>query len=144
MGPIGARLELMVSDKVGFGIDANYANTSVKWYEKTTDRQGNNVTYYYKFSIPRMRLMVAFNFHFGQSEKFDGYWKLAAGYSSLNWTYETNDPNYSDENVSFNLFPIAIRTAVGGRYFFTNNLGANVELGLGGGPLMTFGLCSKF
>ncbi len=82
--------------------------------------------------------------HFGLSDNFDGYWKLGAGYSSLSWTYETNDPNYGDDRIDFNLIPFAIRTAIGGRYFVTNNLHLNVELGFGGGPLMAFGLGTKF
>jgi len=144
IGPLGGKLEYMVSDKVGAGIEINYANTSVKWTENTTDGNGNNVSYQYDFSIPRMRLMFCFNLHFGSSENFDGFWRIGAGYSSLSWKYTTNDPNYNDEQINFNLFPIAFRTAIGGRYFFSENFGLNAELGLGGGPLVAFGISTKF
>jgi hypothetical protein len=143
-GPFGARFEYMASDKVGFGVDLNYALTTVKFNEETTDGNGNSVTYNYKWSIPRLRALFRFNLHFGGSEKFDAYWTLGAGYSSLNWSYTTNDPNYTDNNVKFNYIPIALRTGIGARYYFSESIGANVELGLGGGPLMTFGLSTKF
>ncbi len=144
MGPLGARVEYLVSDKVGMGVEMNYASTSVKWVSNTQDDNGNNITYNYKVTIPRMRILFNFNMHFGLSDKFDGYWKLGAGYSSLKWTYETNDPNYGDDDISFKLVPFAIRIGIGGRYFITNNLHLNVELGVGGGSLMAFGLGTKF
>ncbi len=144
LGPIGGRLEYLASDRVGLGIEVNYSNTSVSWNADTRDGNGNNVVYNYKVSVPRVRAMFAFNFHFGASEEFDAYWKLAAGYSSLSFTYSTNDPTYNDDRINFDLFPVAIRTAVGGRYFITENFHLNAELGLGGGPLMAFGIGTRF
>ncbi len=144
MGPLGGRIEYMVSDKVGMGLDINYANTSVKWNEATVDGNGNNVTYNYDFSIPRFRALACFNLHFGASDKFDAYWKIGAGYSNLSWNYSTNDPDYGNDSFSFNYVPFALRTGIGGRFFFTENFGAIIELGVGGGPLMAFGLSAKF
>lgn len=144
IGPIGGRLEFMTSERVGLGVEVNYSNTSVSWKADAQDGNGNNVVYDYKVSVPRVRAMFAFNFHFGGSEEFDAYWKLAAGYSSLSFTYSTNDPNYNDDRINFNVIPVAIRTAVGGRYFITENFHLNAELGLGGGPLMAFGVGTRF
>jgi hypothetical protein len=144
LGPLGGRIEYLASDKVGFGLDLNYAVTTVKWSERYVDPNGNNAYYNYDVSVPRFRALFCFNFHFGGSENFDAYWKLGAGYASWSVTSKSNDPNYKGDRVDFNLLPFAIRTGVGARYFFTENFQANVELGLGGGPLMTFGLGTKF
>ncbi|MCX7862668.1 MAG: porin family protein [Bacteroidales bacterium] len=144
IGPMGARLEYLASDKVGVGIEFNYSNTSVSWRENSSDGNGNNVTYHYKVTIPRYRAMFCFNFHFGGSENFDAYGKLAAGYGSWAITYSTNDPTYNDDRINFNLIPISIRTAIGARYFISDNFHINAELGLGGGPLMAFGIGTKF
>lgn len=144
LGPIGGRLEYLASDKVGLGIEVNYSTTSVSWEADAQDANGNNVVYNYKVTVPRVRAMFSFNFHFGGSEEFDAYWKLAAGYGSLSFTYSTNDPTYNDNRINFNVIPIAIRTAVGGRYFLTENFHLNAELGLGGGPLMAFGIGTRF
>ncbi len=143
VGPLGGRFEFLASDKVGLAVDFNYANTVVKWNAETTDGNGNPVNYNYKFSIPRFRALLRFNLHFGGSENFDAYWTLGAGYSSLSWNYTTDDPTYTDDGIDWNYFPIALRTGIGARYFFASNFGVNVELGIGG-PLMTFGLCTKF
>jgi len=144
IGPIGGRLEFMASDKVGIGLEINYANTSVKWVENTTDDNGNNVVYNYEVSLSRARFLMCFNFHFGGSENFDAYWKLGAGYVSRSLEYKSNDPNFGDDRINLKFIPFAIRTGVGVRYFLAENFHLNAELGIGGGPLMTFGIGTKF
>ncbi len=144
IGPIGGRIEFLASDKVGLGIEFNYASTSVKWSDHTVDANSNNVIYNYEVTIPRFRALFCFNFHFGSSENFDAYGKLGAGYASLSWTYKTNDPNYGDDRINFNLIPFAIRAGIGARYFIAENFHLNAELGIGGGPLMAFGIGTKF
>jgi hypothetical protein len=49
-------------------------------------------------------------------------------------------------NDSFNqaLIPISGRLAIGTKIYFTQNIGAHVELGVFGGGLIQFGLSAKF
>ena len=144
IGPIGIKYEYMVADKVGIGGIINYANSTVKFREDVTT---NNITqtYNYEFSAQRIRAMAKFSFHFGNSEKFDGYTTIALGYISHKWKYETDDPYYDDESLDLQLaLPVAVRLAVGGRYYFTDNIGALMEFGIGGGGLLEFGLTAKF
>ncbi len=149
MGPIAIKYEYMIADKIGIGGIFNYANSSVKYNE---DQQVYNSTtglyetknYKYEFSVPRFRAMAKFNFHFGNSDKFDGYAGVGVGYGGYSFKYETNDPLYTSDKFTMSIAPIAFRLALGGRYFFTDNIGALMEFGLGGGGLLEFGATAKF
>jgi len=137
IGPLGFRFEYLITDKIGFGVDMNYTNTSVTWNEII-----NEDTYDYSVKVPRLRVMGKFNFHFAKSDKFDVYTAFAAGYGSFKLVTETNDPNYIFTNLE-NPIPVSIRFALGARYFFTDNLGANLEFGILGGALINVGLSYK-
>jgi hypothetical protein len=148
-GPIGLRAEYLVADKIGIGVLFNYTSTSVSYIENSTfiDTNGNSVTspFDYTLKLSRLRILPRFAFHFGNSDKFDGYFGVAAGYFSSKLTYETNDPNASADDFNWNnLTPFAMRLDVGGNYFFTENIGLNFEIGLGGGPIVNAGLAIKF
>ncbi len=141
-GPVGGRFEYMVSDNVGLGAEVNYSTTSVEYTDVVTSGAHPGI-YDYRFAYNRLRIMGAFGLHFGQSENFDAFWAVRAGYAGRTYTQTTTDPDYSAINVK-GLSPLAFRTAIGVRYFFTDNIGLNAEIGIGGGPLMTAGLSFKF
>jgi hypothetical protein len=136
IGPLGARVEYLLSDKVGFGVDFSYANTTLKY---------TNV-YNYQVSIPRWRVVPRINLHLGQSTKLDPYFAFGLGYDSWGVVGKTNDPNYVNYSVKQILpiyVPVVIMAKFGMRYFITDNLGLGFELGLGG-PLATGGVTVKF
>lgn len=137
-GPIGVRGEYMLTDKIGFGLDINYTNTIAKWTDIV-----NSTSYNYEVSVPRFRAMGKFNFHFAQSDVFDAYTAVGAGYSSWKVNVTTNDPTYVDDTSLSTPIPIAFRLALGGRYFVTDNIGLGLEFGLGGGALIHGGLAIK-
>ncbi|MPM05632.1 hypothetical protein SDC9_51922 [bioreactor metagenome] len=141
LGPISVQYEYMVSDKMGFGIIFGYSNSKVS-YKEYNDFDA--VEYKYELSVPRMRFMPKFAVHFGNSDVFDPYWLIAAGYGTYSFKYDTNDPNYNDSNFNMNIAPVAFRTAFGGRYFFSDAIGAKFEIGFGGGGLLEFGLTARF
>jgi hypothetical protein len=144
VGPFGGRLEYLLNDKIGLGLESNYTNTSATWLGESTDNNGVTHIYSYEISAPRFRIMPRFNFHFVKSnDNLDGYFAVAAGYKSLTLETKSNDPDYQPIKVG-SLIPVAFKVAVGLRYFFTENIGANIEVGLGGGPLLAFGLTAKF
>jgi len=115
----------------------NYTNSSVSWNETNSGE-----TYDYKASVPRLRVMGKFNFHFTKSDNFDAYAAFGAGYGSFKLVTETNDPNYIFTEIS-NPIPVSIRFAVGARYFFNDNLGLNLEFGVFGGALINGGISYK-
>lgn len=136
-GPIGVRGEYLITEKFGIGLDMNYTNTYISW---TEDWQGT--TYNYKVSVPRIRAMAKFNFHFVQTDQFNAYTSFGAGYGSLKYVYDTNDPNWTTDEDKFPI-PVSFRLAAGARYFFTENIGVNLEFGLFGGALIHGGLSFK-
>ena len=138
LGPIGMRYEYMMSDTIGIGGEFNYASSSVSWDAPDV----NNVMQHYEASSPRTRIMGRFNVHFGGNDHFDGYFGVGAGYKNTQYKFTSSDPTYNASAKS--LIPIAFRLAVGGRYYFTDNIGAGLELGLGGGGIINAGLAFKF
>ncbi|OFX40654.1 MAG: hypothetical protein A2X08_16750 [Bacteroidetes bacterium GWA2_32_17] len=133
MGPLGGRFEYLLGGKIGLGLEVNYANSGIEWTE---------TPYTYKVSAPRLSIMPRFNYHFINKDNFEMFIAAALGYKSWNINFETNDPNYSG-NISYNPSSFGYRFAWGMRLFFTDNIGANFELGVGG-ALLTGGLTAKF
>jgi len=142
IGPVGGTFSYMVTDGVGVGLDVNYTDISITWNDNTVDSSGTSVNYDYKVGMSTIRIMPRFDFHFGTTEKFAPYVGVAAGWRSRTYYTETDDPNFEDSNAEgFN--PIAFRIAAGGSIFLSNNIGINLELGLGGGGLVRGGLVFK-
>lgn len=133
LGPVGGRIGYMVSDRIGLGLDVNYTDMSATG----TD------TYSYTIGQKTLRAMTRFDIHFGTSDRFDSYLGIGAGYRSATYYSESTDPNYTDSNLE-GVNPVAFRIAYGGQYFFSDNIGANLEIGLGGGGLVRAGLSAKF
>ena len=89
--------------------------------------------------------MFRLNYHFVQNERVDAYTAFGAGYKNVNRVFTTNDPNDTGgDEVTGALIPVAFRLAVGARVYFTNNIGAHVEIGAFGGALLQFGVSAKF
>ena len=133
----------MLSDKIGLGLDANYTNTFVDYNQNTTDANGDPATYNYKVGRSVIRAMVRMNVHFATSDVLDPYFNIGAGYRTSSFYFDSSDPNYDASSVSYNFIPFAMRVGAGLRYYFTDNLGINVEVGFGGGSLAAGGITYK-
>ena len=143
----GGRFEYMIADNFGVGADVNYEVSGASWdyVSATTDGGGNSidVTYTDTYTSKKLRAMVRLNYHFVQNDRIDAYAGFGGGYKNVNRTFTSTDPFYTDSN-SKALIPVSFRIAVGTRIYFTNNIGAMIELGAGGGGLLQFGLSAKF
>lgn len=133
LGPIGFRFEYMVSDKLGVGAEVNHAATNLSYLENGYSYQLNN---------PRTRIMARIQYHFIDNDKVDAYIGGGAGYKLAKSSFESTDPDFTDQDIAG--LPVAFRIGGGMRYFFTDNLGVNLELGLGGGGLIAAGISAKF
>lgn len=141
LGPIGLRGEYMVSDKIGLGLDIGFNNTKLTYTEFDAF---DNKDYDYDFKTQKIGAMVTFNYHFLESnDNLDAYFMVGAGYGNRSFTFESTDPNYTDETID-GLIPVASRIGVGMRYFFTDNIGVNLAIGFGQGGLVNGGLSLKF
>jgi opacity protein-like surface antigen len=128
----GGKVEYMVSDNIGLGVEGTYAIATV-------DYRGNDLKYY-TAGINKLRILAKFNYHFATTAHLDPYFTAGAGYK--NTKVYTNEPT-TVKSVSISLIPVSIRVGVGIRYFFTDFMGVNAEVGLGG-PIMEAGLSFKF
>jgi hypothetical protein len=142
IGPVGMRFEYMVSDKIGIGLDGNLLSQNLTWIGNDTTA-GNRLNFEYKLFRQVTRIMPRINIHFGGSDDFDGYFGIAAGHRNVTRGYTSNDPTYKGESSSITLIPVAMRLAVGGRYFLTPNFALNGEIGIGGGTILHTGLTFK-
>jgi outer membrane protein W len=138
-GPLGIRAEYLITDKVGFGIDLGMNSSSISYRE--ADINNNNI-YDYKFTTRKIGAIFTFNYHFVENDKLDAYFVVGGGYGNRNFKFTSTDPNYIEESVE-SLIPISYKIGVGMRYFFTENIGANLALGLGQGGLVNAGISAK-
>lgn len=139
-GPLGIRAEYLITDKVGFGIDLGMSSSSISYSEADIN---TNIIYDYKFSTRKIGAIFTFNYHFVENDKLDAYFVVGGGYGNRNFKFTSTDPNYIEESVE-SLIPISYKIGVGMRYFFTENIGANLALGLGQGGLVNVGVSAKF
>lgn len=129
---LGGKVEYMVSDKIGLGAIFTYADTHGDYQDSTGGM-------WYTAGIKKMRILGAMNFHFATTSSVDPYFVIGAGYKQT--TFFDTSPNGG--SWAPNLLPVAIRVGVGMHYYFTDFMGINAEVGIGG-PIMQGGLSFKF
>lgn len=148
-GPTGLRVEYLLGDQFGIGVDAIFNGFGVEGTSRDTvgyDVNANPVveTYTARATMNRMRIQARFNYHFDlSSPDLDIYMGLGAGTNIRKYKYEEDGVENPDQTISGSLIPVSFRFATGMRYYFTDNIGLNAELGLGG-PVISAGLSFKF
>lgn len=148
----GSRFEYMVSDNVGVGADINYEMSGFSFtfddqvYAPDGTPMGGLTAYQVQYTAKKIRAMFRLNYHFVQSEKVDMYTAFGCGYKHVNRVLDTNPrhPDFLDANSIGAFVPVSFRIAIGTKLFFTQNVGAHVELGAFGGGLLQAGLTVKF
>lgn len=118
----GARVEYMKWKRIGLGLEYTYALLTFRYI----GRGG-----YHTGGVLRQRLLAKFNYHFATSEKLDPY--LTAGFGYANIKLFSDEPGIKSEPLP--LPPLAFRIGIGMRYFFTDRMGINAEIGLFGPPV---------
>lgn len=145
----GGRFEYLLADNFGVGADINYEVSGFNYdYDSQTgvDGLGNPIysTYNVDYRAKKLRIMARLNYHFIQNDRLDVYSGFAGGYKSVNRNTQTTDPNFNDSELTGALIPVTLRLAIGTRVYFTDNIGAMIELGAFGGALLQFGISAKF
>jgi len=148
VGPVGGRLEYLLTDKVGLGLDVVYNSAKLTWREQqqvynTTTGNYDTKIYDYEASTAKVGAIVTFNFHFVDNDKLDVAGIIGAGYSNRNFKYTSTDPDYTGGSIS-GLIPVGFKLGAVMRYYFTDNIGLNLGIGLGQGGLLNGGLSVKF
>ncbi|MFM1853886.1 MAG: hypothetical protein RL164_1204 [Bacteroidota bacterium] len=137
IGPLGARFEYLVTDKIGLGLDVSFTNSSVNFNDAP-----NGTLYNYDFTTSRTGVLVCFNYHFLDNDEFDLYSTVGIGYAKRNFDFTSTEPGYEPLSVE-SLVPVGFKGALGMRYFFSDNIGANLQFGFGPGGLINAGMSFK-
>jgi outer membrane protein W len=138
IGPLGLRGEYLLTDKLGLGVDIGFNNTKIT--QAYDDGSGN--TYIETFSTQKLGVMASINYHFITKDKLDFYGVFGAGYGNRTFTFSSTEPGYTPPTYS-SLIPIASKLGLGIRYFFTDNIGINLGLGIGQGGIINGGITFK-
>jgi len=144
IGPAGLRAEYMVADNFGIGIDFIYNSFNLKGTADSLNTDGSVYkSYDVKTFAQRYRLHLRMNYHFVSTDAVDAYVGFGIGTNTRRFGVTTDYPNYEDASVTGAIIPVSARLALGMRYYFTDNIGLNVELGIGG-PVISGGVSIKF
>lgn len=155
LGPLGLRAEYMVADRMGVGVDVIYNSYDLQYkntqtdsvYDGNTDTwTANSTTTNNEYKMQRLRVQLRFNYHFEVSNPMlDAYFGVGAGSNNRYRKAYENGVEVNDETDlgNFTLLPVSFRICTGMRYYFSQNIGINAELGLGG-PFISAGISARF
>lgn len=152
LGPIGVRAEYLVSDKFGVGVDFAFDKSSSS-FVRSYDSDGDGVeeAYLTEGKTFKWGAMLTLNYHMVTNQYIDLYLMGGAGYKSRTSSLTTNElmgaEAFDEQAIGLTpetAIPFAGRLGLGCRFFFTENIGANVGIGLGQGGLVNAGLSFKF
>ena len=119
MPPVSVSAEYGITDKISVGGFIGYTSTKDRlWYDANDYAR-------YSFTI----IGVRGSYHLNLWDRMDTYAGLMLGYNIASVKYDTDNPwldNYAAASSS-----LAISAYVGGRYRFTEKIGAFAELGYG-------------
>lgn len=140
-GPFFIKYETPVSKKVGFGVNFAYVGASMDWIDP--DILVNGTTpYKVELDWSSFSILARFNFHFGNSDKFDPYFGFGMGYRDASWEVSSNDASV-DDGVSFeNPFKLGFETTIGARFRITDNILGYTEVGFAK-AVVQFGITAK-
>jgi len=117
--PIYVGLDYGIHEDITLGGEFSFRSYNQSYYNSA---YGN---YEYKSTI--MGIGINGNYHFNRVMDIPSEWDFYVG-PSLNfyiWNYDDNYPGTNDNS------DIGLGAQIGGRYFFTDNFGLNLELGGG-------------
>ena len=146
----GARAEYMIAGDIGIGFDVNYVrcgynydanDTTYTWNQASGQYDTTLSMNNYDYLAQRTRIMVRLNKHFVQTDQVDAYIGVGAGYKLTKRDWKTNGEATLEQEEA--LIPIACRIAIGARFYFTQNIGAHIELGAFGGGIIQAGVAVK-
>lgn len=145
VGPLGGRVEVMVSNRIGLGVDVLFAESGLDFTTTGPDPNGEGGTaeYSYAITVKRPRVLGRLNVHLMDNRFLDPYFVVGLGYNGTKAIIQTDDPifNAQDFNLPFSL-PVAARVGFGMRVMVLKFLGVGAEIGIGG-PLVTGGVTLK-
>ena len=123
LGPIYFKYERGVSENIGLGISFAYATNEWVYKYQILDESNTETTSRSTYSI-----LARFNYHIGDSDKFDPYIGFGLGYRDAKWTSKSSGSTNSGVELK-SVMPLGMEVTFGARYFFTENIGLYAEVG---------------
>ena len=155
IGPLGLRAQYMVSPNFGLGLDVSYERKSAAWTDAVAvmDSDGfvatgpNGFATYENtnssYSVTKVKMMIRTSWEFINTEKVSLNWANSIGYKTGERSFNNISDSFFSFSVSQRVWPIALRSALGARYFITDNIGAHIEFGVFGGGVILGGASFK-
>jgi len=147
VGPVGIRFQKMVTSNFGVGLDLNYEEKYGSWTSANLTGTDSNFNPIYtetkgSYRVTRIKAMIRTSWEFAITEDFTANWANSIGYKGGDRILI--DPNgVLGSSFTGNLIPVAFRTALGMRYFLTDHIALNTEIGFFGAGLVTGGITIK-
>lgn len=139
-----ANADYVLGGEYSVGLELTYASTEFSYHRNVAVNPGGIPIVYhdsvFNAKASKVRVIAKMSYHFNLSERFDAY--VTGGFGYKSFTYQTNDKVFSTSSFVNQIYPIAVRLSVGGRFFVNNKTAVHVEGGLGG-PMMQIGLSFK-
>ena len=132
LGPVAFRADYMFAEQFGVGLEVTYATSAVSYTDSG---------FTYEISVPRIRVLPRFTWHFVTNDFVDFYATIGGGYKQTTYKFTTNDPDYDQSSIS-GLIPVSTRLGLGFNYYIANVIGIGLEMGIGG-PLVSGGITIK-
>lgn len=145
-GPFGLRVEKMVRSGIGFGGEIIWSGyTTVGQIEGFNGEGQSAGKYDLNGRVDQWRILFRTNYYFLSNEHFEFYGGGAIGAKYYLFGFDSDYPDLSEQKGAMSRLyvPLALKAAVGTRYFFSEHIGLHAELALGG-PLLTAGVSAKF
>ena len=125
--PLGASLEFGITDDISVGANIDYLSTKYNGYKFSAFYFGARANYHFN------ELLEINN------DQVDLYGGLSIGYRSFSWKDNVYGSSLG-KTYSSGTYAALI---VGGRYYFSDNIGAFMELGVGGATNAHIGVAFK-
>jgi hypothetical protein len=142
--PLSLEMEYFFTDRISGTFTGIYNTWGGTWTEQVIDdNSGLNIEQEHNFSfdVTRLRFLVGINYHYYDFniENVDLYVGFALGANSLYPSFTSTLDGWRPQNVNYYNevegdleFPLAYRLRAGMKYFITDKIGMNLEVGVGG------------
>ena len=124
--PLYLNADYGITENFSIGLAGSYNSISYDDVIISFDDNGNTIEESVNVRGSRNTVAARALFHFGDNPKLDQYAGLRAGMTFWGWNDESlvNEENQSSANLSY-------RILYGMRAYLTDNLGVNLEIGIG-------------
>lgn len=133
-----------ITNYFSVGIAAGFQNFGfdVSDYDYINDL-GVNVNENFKANYSRLNVAIRPLFHYANSDKLDMYSGLRIGFLNNNISSDSTDEDFDIGTASGTRLSVGV-TAYGFRYYFTDNIGAGIEINIGAPYISCFNINARF